>query len=39
MEEMTSAGTLNIDHVISVLISYMGADDERINRLNQLRGN
>ena len=38
MEEMITADTLDIDHVIAVLIRYLGTDDERIDRLNQLRG-
>ena len=36
MEEMVTAGTLDIDRVVSVLVRFMGADDERIDRLNHL---
>jgi hypothetical protein len=37
LEEMYAAGTLNIEQVQAVLISYLGADDERIKQLGLLR--
>lgn len=36
LEEMCDAGTLNKGHVLSVLIQYLGGEDERIDRLNAL---
>jgi hypothetical protein len=33
---MQSAGTLNTRKVIAVLVEYLGADDERIERLRRL---
>lgn len=36
LEEMQSAGTLNTRKVIAVLIEYLGADDERIERVRRL---
>lgn len=37
LEAMQAVGTLNIDEVGAVLAKYLGADDSRIVRLNQLR--
>jgi len=36
LEEMHAAGTLNVYQVISVLVAYLGADDERIAHLRRL---
>lgn len=36
LEEMRSAGTLDIDRVVGVLVHYLGSDDERIDRLRAL---
>jgi len=36
LEEMVAAGTLDRDRVIGVLVRYLGADDERIERLGNL---
>lgn len=36
LEEMRSAGTLDVDRVIGVLVRYLGATDERIDRLQAL---
>ena len=36
LEEMQAAGTLDVDRVIGVLVRYLGADDERIERLRTL---
>jgi hypothetical protein len=36
LEEMHTAGTLDIDRVIGVLVRYLGADDDRIERLRAL---
>lgn len=33
LEEMQAAGTLDLDRVIGVLVRYLGADDDRIERL------
>jgi hypothetical protein len=33
LEEMQAAGTLDLDRVIGVLVRYLGADDERVDRL------
>jgi hypothetical protein len=33
LEEMHAAGTLDVDRVIGVLVRYLGADDDRIERL------
>ncbi len=33
LEEMHAAGTLDLDRVIGVLVRYLGADDDRIDRL------
>ena len=35
-EEMAAAGTLDCERVTAVLIGYLGADDERIAKLNAL---
>jgi hypothetical protein len=37
LEEMQSAGTLDIDRVIAVIVHYLGADDPRIAKLEALR--
>lgn len=37
LEDMHSAGTLDIDAVAAVLIEYLGPDDERIRRLVAIR--
>ena len=36
LEEMAAAGTLDIDRVLGLLVRYLGADDERIERLRHL---
>jgi hypothetical protein len=36
LEEMAGAGTLDVDRVLGVLIRYVGAGDERIERLQAL---
>jgi hypothetical protein len=36
LEEMTAAGTLDVDRVVGVLTRYLGPDDERITRLQTL---
>ena len=36
LEEMSAAGTLDGDRVVGVLTRYLGPDDERITRLQQL---
>lgn len=36
LEEMAAAGTLDVDRVVGVLARYLGADDQRIVRLQQL---
>jgi hypothetical protein len=36
LEEMHAAGRLGIDRVIGVLVRYLGADDNRIERLRAL---
>ena len=36
LEEMHAAGTLNVRSVREVLSDYLGADDERVERLNSL---
>jgi hypothetical protein len=36
LEEMAAAGTLDADRVLGVLVRYLGADDERIERLRAL---
>ncbi len=37
LEEMQAAGTLDIDWVKAVLARYLGADDERVERLEDVR--
>jgi len=36
LEEMHAVGTLNVRFVREVLSDYLGADDERVERLNSL---
>ncbi len=36
LEEMTAAGTLDLDRVLGVLVRYVGPTDERIDRLQAL---
>lgn len=38
LEEMQAAGTLDVEAVAGVLITYLGGDDARIERLRQLAG-
>lgn len=38
LEEMQAAGTLEINAVIAELIAMLGTDDERMEKLEQLRG-
>ncbi len=38
LEEMAEVGTLDLDRVIGVLVRYLGANDERIERLRSLAG-
>ncbi|CAN5617921.1 hypothetical protein BH10ACT3_BH10ACT3_20920 [soil metagenome] len=33
LEEMVAAGTLDMDRVVGILVRYLGADDDRIQRL------
>jgi len=33
LEEMATAGTLDLDRVVGILVRYLGADDDRIERL------
>jgi hypothetical protein len=35
-EEMSAAGTLDVDAVVGVLVRYLGADDHRVTRLLSL---
>jgi len=37
LEEMQAAGTLDVESVAAVIARYLGADDERIRLLEQLR--
>ena len=37
LEEMREAGTLDLGRVIAVLVEYLGVDDERVRKLNDLR--
>lgn len=37
LEEMAEVGTLDFDRLIGVLVHYIGAHDERIERADQLR--
>lgn len=36
LEEMRAADTLDVDRIIGVLVRYLGADDDRIERLRSL---
>jgi hypothetical protein len=36
LEEMASAGTLDVERTLGVLVRYLGGDDERIERLRSL---
>ncbi len=36
IEEMIAAGTLDIERVLGVLVSYLGPDDPRVARLHSL---
>ncbi len=36
LEEMIAIGSLNVDQTIGVLVRYLGADDERVERLRLL---
>ena len=36
LEEMDAAGSLDLEAVLGVLVHYLGADDERIDRLRTL---
>ena len=38
LEEMASAGTLDLSRIVGVLSSYLGTGDERIARLRSLAG-
>jgi len=38
LEEMVAAGTLDTDRVVGILVRYLGADDDRIERLVALTG-
>jgi hypothetical protein len=38
LEEMSAAGTLDVDAVVGVLVRYLGADDHRVARLLSLGG-
>jgi hypothetical protein len=38
LEDMATAGTLDIGAVAGVLVTYLGADDERLDRLRRLGG-
>ena len=38
LEEMAAAGTLDVESVAGVLVTYLGADDERLERLRSLKG-
>lgn len=38
LEEMAVAGTLNVQTVLGVLVDYLGGEDERIERVRNLRG-
>lgn len=37
LEDMLAAGTLDLEAVAGVLVTYLGADDERLDRLRRLR--
>jgi hypothetical protein len=36
LEEMAAIGTLDVDRVVGVLTRYLGATDERVERLRRL---
>ena len=36
LEEMSAAGTLDIDRVVGVLVRYLGPTDERVDRLRRM---
>jgi hypothetical protein len=36
LEEMRNAGTLDVEAVLGVIVHYLGADDERVERLRAL---
>ncbi len=36
LEEMSAAGTLDVDAVVGVLVRYLGAEDHRVARLLSL---
>ncbi|MEZ5539633.1 MAG: hypothetical protein R3E63_06730 [Pseudomonadales bacterium] len=36
LEEMKAAGTLDVKYVVSTLVEYLGADDERVMKLRKL---
>jgi hypothetical protein len=36
LEEMQTAGTLEVEKIIGVLVQYLGADDERVSKLEAL---
>lgn len=36
LEAMHEAGTLDIEHVLGVVVRYLGGEDERVDRLRQL---
>lgn len=38
LEEMAAAGTLDTDRVVGVLVRYLGATDERIERVMRIAG-
>lgn len=38
LEEMATAGTLDVDHVVATLVRYLGPDDPRTERIDALRG-
>lgn len=37
LEEMREAGTLDVESVLGAVTHYLGPDDERVNRLRELR--
>ncbi len=36
LEEMQAAGSLDVEHVLGVLVHYLGGDDHRVERLRSL---
>jgi hypothetical protein len=38
LEEMQAARTLDVDRVIALISQYLGSDDERVEKLNQMKG-